>query len=125
MPRLITRNLRRAFPELDELEDWQCDRYIALAKGDIGCLYHAFPPMVTIGACFLCGYLLVRFGRKLGLPSLSQMGSIETALFVFALLSYQLGLPLIAGLASRDLLLWGLLRRHVRNRLERSRCLNC
>lgn len=123
MWRVPLKKIYRAFPELDQFSDVQCERYVAFAKGDIGCAFYFVPPLTAAAAFVVCICVYLAVGRRLGFGSPNTTAGI---LFqVVATVTFLFGLPLVGGFLARDALLGLLLRRHVRSRVERTRCPGC
>lgn len=119
MLRLPLRRIYRAFPELDRFKDDQCAQYVSRALRDLGCFYYILPPLAVAILFCACLVLLVAFFRHGGTAILGLSQSVVLTVSIIV------GVPLIGGFLARDYLLHFMLRRHVRSKVERSRCPTC
>ncbi|HVP73947.1 MAG TPA: hypothetical protein VMS30_09430 [Phycisphaerales bacterium] len=125
MLRLPVSKIYRAFPELDRFSDEQCERYVAFAKGDIGCLFFIIPPLATVALFVMCVFVFINAAAWANFRIHGTMSVVTGIVYAVGVISFLFGLPLAGGFLARDLVLHRLLRRHVRSRVERTRCPAC
>lgn len=125
--RIPTSKIYRAFPELDEFSDEQCQRFMQRIR--VSGLVQALPWVVflitaVVGLvidCAISGFVLDMVEE--GLRSRKDGSLLSIIDGVVCLL--MIGLPLFFGLIARDLMLRRHLRLVIDERLNRIRCLAC
>ena len=125
MLRLPASKVYRAFPELDRFSDEQCERYVVFAKGDIGCLFFVVPWLATIALFVVCVFVFINAVGWINFRIHGTMSMLGGVAYAVGIITFLFGLPLLGGFLTRDLVLHRLLRRHVRSKVERTRCPAC
>jgi hypothetical protein len=117
--RFVTKNIHRAFPQLDSFSDEQCRLYVRRAQS--GLLYRVL--QVSISMLMLLA-LVSALPLALALSGVIMNRFDPSALAVSvagACLLAALSLPVLAVLHLRDRMLWRLLSRQI----GKARCLRC
>lgn len=127
MIRIPTSKIYRAFPELDQFSDEQCERFMQRIR--VSGLRKTLPQAVFLAvtgaglvlACVVSGFVLAIL--EAGLQS-RRNGDV-LSVFDFVVLLVGFGLPVFIGLIARDFTLRRHLKLVINEKLDRIRCLTC
>ena len=126
--RIPLSKLYRAFPELDQFSDQQCEQFVQRARESEGYTsWKAGIPFLAVGiAASTLAALQCGLGTAAVQLSQRMFGRVH-GVDIFAacsVVTWVLGLAL-SGLIARDLVLWRFLKHAIWRRIERMRCAKC
>lgn len=125
--RIPTRKIYRAFPELDQFSDEQCERFMQRLRvsGARNTIPQAvFVAVTVVGLAIACSASSFVFAVLEDELQSRRNGDVHS-IYDFVVLLIGFGLPVFLGLIARDFTLRRHLKLVINEKLDRIRCLAC
>jgi hypothetical protein len=128
MIRIPIRKLYRAFPELDQFSDAQCEQFVQRARQTQGFADTAIaaPIAALVGTCLfmsLAQYWLNSVAERVVIGAVGR--AMAQQLYPAILVTLWVIVLAMSALVARDLVLWRFLKRAIWKRIEKIRCDAC